>query len=406
MKKQTLFNTLIIPITLLIIGKGDGRFIAPYPSAPLCPDSRQAHDTGEYHSLWNDAAGCHYDHEHGDDPAGLEVTFPGLHDFLGGVWIGHTNPSSEHENTDKHGGFKWSVDLATDSGCQGVEGAAIGVRAAAVQFHGFGNYAVEFEGRIHSSAAAFIQCAPGGDDGYLYINQHQDYGQRTAPYQGEILPYPDTPQPPYLAGLEPYVTLPCYAGGVIAPKCAKDATLNHLIIRGKGLSVWSSEPDNVAGSTLFNFIFAVNDVYRAINAANGLVYPFDFRWLCTVNAGLSYYQPGCKFNNSTHRVNEVSGIIPAGWDNLAGFDTEPEAGRITAEGYVTRFGALNLACTGAGPDCHPIKMVRAYAGQYGAFLVNTKDSNPDPPIPDYDIYFCSGAPCPAGTPSGWIGQGN
>ena len=58
------------------------------------------------------------------------------------------------------------------------------------------------------------------------------------------------------------------------------------------------------------------------------------------------------------------GEIPVEWDNLAGFDTDPRAGRITADGYVTRFGDLNLSCTAPGTDCHPIKLVQAFAGRY------------------------------------------
>src|SRR5687768_16155014 len=101
------------------------RNIQPYPSAPTCSD----HNTHTFHTLWNSVEGCHYDHEHGQNPFTTEVAnaFPGfnLQSLLGNVQIGHTNPSSEHENTVKHGGFKWNVQLIHPQGCKGFEGSTI-----------------------------------------------------------------------------------------------------------------------------------------------------------------------------------------------------------------------------------------------------------------------------------------
>jgi hypothetical protein len=120
---------------------------------------------------------------------------------------------------------------------------------------------------------------------------------------------------------------------------------------------------------------------------------------------------GCRYNNSTTRVHEINGTIPAAWDNLEGFDTDSRVGRITAEGYVTRFGDLNLSCAGVGPDCFPIKMVRAFVGYYGSFLLSTKEGEFGPEgLPERDIYFCGEQVCsegdPGATTSGWIGQNN
>lgn len=402
MKRTKKFNTLIIPIALLVFLVGATHAGEPYPSAPLCPDSGEAHNNGRFHTLWN-GKGCHYDHEHGQKPFTPEVAavFPGFDLFalLGNVGIGHTNPSSEHENTSKHGGFKWHIDLSHDTGCNGVEGATVGVDASAIQFHSFGNLSDEMETRIHSAVALVRQCKASNptDYGYIFINQHQDYGQRTAPYQGINLQYPDRPIPAYLAGLKPYFTVECYGGPA---QCSKRPTLQSIINTGRAVSIWSSEPDNLigSGSPLLGLLFVAVDSYQAIDASD-LVYPFTFRWLCSADGGLTYNPAGCKFNNSMRRVNQIAGTIPAEWDNLAGFDTEPEMGRITAEGYVTRFGALNLACTGPGEDCHPIKLVRAFVGKYSSFLTNTKDAIPDPLPPDYDIYF-------QGVSSGWIGAEN
>ena len=165
--------------------------IAPYPDAPLCPDTGEAHDRSLFHTLWDDKRGCHYDHEHGQNPFTPEVAeaFPGfdLKALLGGVGVGHTNPSSPMENTHKHEGFKWQVLLGHPNGCEGHEGSPIGVDASVIQYHAFGNYAIEFESRVHSAVALLRQCRTDNptDYGYIYLVQHVDYGQRVSGYQGD-----------------------------------------------------------------------------------------------------------------------------------------------------------------------------------------------------------------------------
>jgi hypothetical protein len=107
------------------------------------------------------------------------------------------------------------------------------------------------------------------------------------------------------------------------------------------------------------------------------------------------------------------GEIPVEWDNLAGFDTDSRVGRITADSYVTRFGDLNLSCTTAGTDCHPIKLVQAFTGRYLSqfSLVSDEKANFSAGnLPERDIYFCDGVWCaesdPGAVSSGWIGPSN
>ena len=121
--------------------------------------------------------------------------------------------------------------------------------------------------------------------------------------------------------------------------------------------------------------------------------------------------PGCRYNNSTGRIHEIYGTIPAEWDNLAGFDTDERPGRITAGGFVTHFGDLNPDCTAAGPDCHPIKMIQAFVGYYGSHLIADKSDQFSPETqPERDIYFCGEAVCSetdsGAMSSGWIGPNN
>ena len=91
--------------------------VEPFPDAPLCPNAIADHDYSVFHTLWDSAQGCHHDHEHGTYPFTDEVAeaFPGfdLRALIGGVGVGHTNPSSPTENILKHGGLKWDVNLAS-----------------------------------------------------------------------------------------------------------------------------------------------------------------------------------------------------------------------------------------------------------------------------------------------------
>jgi hypothetical protein len=88
---------------------------------------------------------------------------------------------------------------------------------------------------------------------------------------------------------------------------------------------------------------------------------------------------------------------------------------VTAEGYVTRFGDLNTACTAASTeaDCFPIKLVNAFVGTWGsvlAYYTDNKDDNIVPLLPSRNIFFCGESVCaendPGAVASGWLGPEN
>jgi hypothetical protein len=390
--------------------------VLPYPDAPLCPDSGEIHDNSLFHTLWDSTRGCHYDHEHGQNPFTPEVaaTFPvfDLRALVGGVGVGHTNPSSPMENTHKHGGFKWQVTIPHPNGCAGHEGSSTGVDASTIQYHAFGDYSIEFESRVHSVAALMRQCTVENptDYGYVYLVQHVDYGQRVSGYQGSIFPYPDNPQPSYDSADAPYFTIDC-----IGATCESKTPTRELILASDAntSTTWTSDPRHLAGSGshLFELLFRARDTYQVLDRGD-VEHPFHFVWLCSNDEGLTYVaMPGCRYNNSTTTVHEINGTIPGEWDNLSGFDTDARVGRITADGYVTRFGELNTSCTASAPDCHPIKLVQAFVGYYGSTLIPDKGIQFRPAgLPERDIYFCGRQVCTEGDPdaksSGWIGQNN
>lgn len=405
-----------------------GAAIAPFKTAPLCPDHLDLHDVTKFHTLWDSARGCHYDHEHGRDPFTAEVAaaFPGF-DLLAlncGVQVGHCNPSSPIENSvigGKHGGMKYDVNLATFQGCAGFEGATIGVNAAVMQYHNFGDYSVELNGRIHSASGLLRQCKAGApnDYGYVYTVGWQDYGQRTVPYQGDIMPYPDNPAP-YDPPRGPYVSFDCFgqkAADTPPERGVCRPSLQYVLDRNANAnSIWTSKPTGTGPRPqpfkVFQLLFRIRDTYQLVDWADQ-VYPFTFGWLCSNDGGATYAaKVGCRYNNSTSHVHEIAGEIPAAWDGQP-WDTDSRVGRVTGEGYVGRYGdwVPAGACVQPGATCFPIKLVSAFVGKYGSQLIDGKFQQFSVEgQPERDIYFCGAVVCAetasGAQASGWVGPNN
>lgn len=394
----------------------------PYPGAASCPDTGASHDNSKFHTLWDPSRRCHYDHEHGQTPFTSEIAnmFPGfnLKQLLGNVEIGSTNPSGSVENTLKHGGFKWQVGQ-TPQGCvSGFEGAVYCVSNYAIQYHNFGDYSIEMDARIHTAASMMKVCNPANpsDCGYMYVVQFADYGQRISGYQGDLLPFPNNPIPSYPTGFGPYLSVDCVGvkgsgqHGVCFP------TLESIRDQNRNTnSIWTTKKTGTStaqGSSLFKLLFRLRDTYQVVKWGDGgsiPTYPFTFLFVC---GGENYNPIGCRWNNSTSTIHEVAGIVPASWDG-ASFDRDARAGRVTAEGFVTKFGQWNSSCMGASTanDCFPIKMVGMYVGFYGSELSVAKVSNTTPEnTPERDFYFCNGILCnerdAGAVPSGWINKYN
>ena len=387
-----------------------GAAIAPYPAAPLCA----SHDNSDFHTLWNDT-GCHYDHEHGVSPftSAVAAAFPGFDLFalLGSVQIGHTNPSSPMENTMKHGGFKWQVQVPAPQGCTvGFEGGTTAVDALAVQYHTFGDPGIEAEGRIHSTVALLRQCrasAPA-DKGYVFTNQLQDYGQRIVPYQGTLVGYPNQPVPSYDTPRGPYLSLDCIGPVAQCRSSLAQAQSNNAN------SIWTSKVTGAGHSdtpAFFRLLFRLRDMYRLFDW-NDQVHPFTFLWLCTTDGGVEYNPAACRYNNTTTRIHEIAGNLPAPWDNLAGWDTDARMGRLTVDGFVDGSGQPAPACQAPGVECYPIKLLGAFTGFYSSEISPAKCSNTTVVCnPERDIFFNAagqvvGETSPGAVPSGWVGPNN
>jgi hypothetical protein len=402
----------------------------PFASAPLClhgAASDPEHDTYKFHTLWDSANACHYDHEHGTNPftAQVEAAFPDfdLRALLGGVEVSHTNPSSPMENTHKHGGNKWNVQLVHPQGCTPFEvpngqTGWTGVNGSAIQFHAFGDPAIENEVRIHSSVALLRQCKPGNptDYGYVFINQLQDYGQRILPYQGDIPAYPNQPIPAFPSERGPYWSNDCIGvktGPLGQPGHKGECRSSLALAQNNDSNATVSSKVTGAGHSdtpnLFRLLWRSRDVYSMFLWSDQ-VHPFTFLFLCTSDGGAEYSPAGCKYTNTTPQAHEIAGVIPLAWDNVAGWDSDPRVGRVTVSGFVDQLGNRSTTCTEAGGNCYPIKTIAAFTGPYGSILAG-KTITTVPYLPSRNICFnAAGAvvSCDASgaIPSGWIGKEN
>ena len=87
----------------------------PYIDAPLCV----MHDMNAYHTLWNSELGCHYDHQHGDNPHDVDNIFgTQAYEWMGGEvsYPWQTFSAAGLENNLKHYGYIWVVRTPEDIG--------------------------------------------------------------------------------------------------------------------------------------------------------------------------------------------------------------------------------------------------------------------------------------------------
>lgn len=385
-----------------------GALTEPYPDAPACPDVGVNHDNSVFHTLWDSTSGCHYDHEHGQDPFTPEVDnafapLGSLYGLLGNRGVGNPNPSSPVEPTDKHSGYKFNVEFLDCA--PGFESATYGLDAAVIEIHSFGDTAIELEPRFHSSAIMARQCEPDSEEkGFMFISILQDIGQRLFSYQGVLMLFPNTPDEHYPTGLGPYWAAHCIF-------CGAKVDTREAILAAKGAvpETVTSKGGRVAQQSLANILYRGRDGMAVVDARD-TTHPFTYSYLCSANGGVSYSPIGCEYTNSTTRVHELQIHIPEEWDNLSDWDTDPRDGFIDVDGYVDLQGRPT-ACFMPHVDCYVIKLVDWKPGHTGAtFQVDKTQQFTRVGLPSRNVWFCENTPCQEGDfgarPSGWIGPNN
>ena len=367
---------------------------APYPTAPLCT----THDNSLFHTLWNSAGGgCHYDHEHGDDPAQVPALL-GIDplQFTGGQSISYPWQTTD-ENLLKHEGYKWTVRATNEDPCVAAEVGPNGTDGYAVEFHAKGG-GVEHLTRNHSSFIMVRVCNSLGQSGILVTGGHQDYGQRVSTYQsGIVLAIDGQPQPPYGALLSPYLSLDCFNDDGAQTDCGNKFTRSG--------STWVSRPQAIeCCHQVAQLLFRSRDPYQWINGTTRLILNGQtFRWVC----GVTEYNPAdCDANNTTVAVHQVFGNVPTEWDLLDGVAD----GLVTWQGFTDRWGNVVEGCIEIGLDCVPLYLSGVPVGQFSGTFDDALPATSPEALPERDIYFCAGIPCGEAdsgeVPSGWVGSDN
>jgi len=309
------------------------------------------------------------------------------------------------ETTHKHGGYKWQA-THNPNGCEafgGFDFATLCVTDAAIEYHAFGDYAMEMPARFHSAIAFLKICDPAHptDCGEAFISQLVDFGQCVSPYQGAVIPCPLNPNPTFPADRAPYAATDCI--GAAPCRVSRQFVFDHdANVNG----IWTTDPDNVTASHLLIFLYRVRDAYQLyVKDTN----PIVFAWMCSNDGGVNYTAiAGCRYNNSTTFVQEIGGEIPSAWDTLDGVAD----GHVTYSGYTTDFGDIAPACTAPGAGCHPLKLISVPVGKYGGHMIDDKDnqflpvSQPERAICFTAAFVLTACDTPGAIEAPWVGSEN
>ena len=420
--------------------------VIAYPDAPACADNNgdghadvtenqyfgEIPDNELWHSLWNSAGGCHYDHEHGDNAFIPEVAaaFPefDLMALLGGKQIGHTNPSSSIENlhhSGKHGGFEIDVKLSIPGACaEPFEGGEFCITKAVIGFHLFGDASRELIAKTHSAWALFEACRRDNPSvcGQVFVNQLQQYGQMISPYQGFLIPFENNFSPAWQTARGPYWSIGCVFDAPLPGHFGTIDCRDNLTV-AYGAPSPSTVSSKVTGtgarpltSKLLGVLVRTRDNYQLFDTRD-LVEPFTFLYLCSADGGFTYLQTRCPYVNATSNAHELAGRIPTEWDG-ATFDTDSRPGRVSGTFWVTAYGDLAPTCTTARPasgsdlGCYPIQLSGMMVGFYSDQLIGSKSNQFTPlELPSRNICFDSAGVVVScdeagAVPSGWIGENN
>lgn len=297
--------------------------IAPFAAAPACP----THDPRAFHGLWDAKRGCHYDHEHHDNPrevdsvfgtswfakTGGEVSYPWqtFHQHSGGTTL---------ENDAKHNGYKWLVRKGMPCVSAHSDGCVTDFRA---QIHAVAG-AMDAVARYHSFTFEARGCLKANPDrcGIIRTGGWIDTGPLLVDDKRVVLPT----DPPDLRDIG-------------------NRRMHGSPASGGGQRVFMTwYMHNVAWSGL---AIMTPRTFGPIDPAN----PSQQLFHCDLT------NPKCKQNGSTLQAHVLEFVVPARLD--------PDGdGRVTYRGYSDRYGNLVEGCTAVGLDCVPYELIDMPVGHF------------------------------------------
>ncbi|MCZ7572020.1 MAG: hypothetical protein M5U01_26005 [Ardenticatenaceae bacterium] len=286
-----------------------------------CP--ARYHDPTRWHPLIDPATGCHFNHEHKDNPHVLDDVFGPVETYLGGYSISHpwqTGPTGTEENHHKHESYAWLVLRDLPPSASRSQNGAIDdksdvafVKNIRVQVHS-DMHAGGVGTRFHSVWIEVQVCyrTDPNDCGIARFGGHQDYGELRV--DGVWVPLPGDPDPKDIDRL-------------IASR--NHSSTNHTV-------AWVGRFNDANGPIAYAGVrHSTKDAWQTIDPLNPLA----------LNLTCPDFQ--CAMNGSTARLDFFI-IRPRH------LKTGDRFARLNFRGYADRNLRAVTGCTALGPDCIPL----------------------------------------------------
>lgn len=394
-----------------------GGNIQPFAGAPACEEIGVAHDDRAWHGIWNYQYGCHWDHEHKQNPHDVDAIFGTEYYSLAGgelsyPWQTYAGSGEAFEayvagtateNSAKHQGYGWHyftngleicdqslllgsqcfdsfrVELHQVGGEVGAltrfhsvytEGIACSPEGAAkMQFSG-GAYGRTINGQFHPLTrdninqfpAEFAGCGFGSGGGWL------DLGRFNWPERGILQPLPtDNPQfanfgqfgPPEAA---PYRIHPnnspnsldsWQSEGNVFNCLSNDPGCTQRIMVGYGLHILQGESVGMTNPSNASVPANLRDTQY------WCVDPVTQLFNCNPQSN-----PGGN-DNTAQALFRAWIAVPSNMDGSQYDEDGAVNGAFTFHGYTNRYGDIVDGCAAPGLDCVPARFEQFPLGNCG-----------------------------------------
>ncbi len=416
-----------------------GGNIDPYIGAPSCEELNIPHNDRDWHGIWDSTYGCHWDHEHKDDPrtadhlfgteyydwAGGEISYP-WQTFAGANYLMPNPPAANSglfENDGKHNVYGWRVDFG-EEGCTNGDYALSPncIESFRLQYHGSGNHV----GAVTIFHSMFIE-AHGQTMANECNNSSIDNPNRCYAAAGGWIDFGrlrmkgmaqnDPASRFFLPGENPlYDTIPVnirpYRSHPITTIPTGAQTLHSWNSSGNYMVPDYGDPES---RVYFGFGFHIDDGWGPFDPDNLSGTGFE-HITCGTEAD---YHVGCEYNSSSAGIFRAYISFPEYFDGSK-YDQDNKAGFVTIRGYANRYGDINTYqdangnwignCTAPALDCVPV-VAENFPVEEAGYRGNIIQRVPEPGVrtsdmTEYDIYFCGNQVCAEtdrdAIPSGWI----
>jgi hypothetical protein len=283
---------------------------APYAGAPLCPDS--LHESTRFHTLWNAAAGCHYDHEHKHDPKEVDDIFGSV-----GAWFGGSEISypweTPNENHHKHEAYGWLVRRDIPA-----HGENLWIKDFRLQFHAMSG-PTDTVTRYHSFSLEARICRQDGQCGIVRRGGWIDFGKLDVTGYGTV-PLPGQDDPAVLAD-----------DGRRRIHYFDNPEIPEFFWYGRNMP-----PDSAPESPDLSIALASGDTFSRVDPDN----PGAMNFFCP-----DFH---CDKNGSTIQAHVVQVVT------ISHLHDPDGDGFVDIDSYVDRYGDYASGCQEVSLDCTPI----------------------------------------------------